>query len=164
MFKYANDALSNYICTNLHTFWEQKCEHWIKPGSKFLVHIDDLFLSLHKSEIDINSEIWDINSESRPYFLAIPNLHLNSEFTSRNSDFFLWILKYLVSAMKKNKINLKNKKMWLFVSQFWLFSCNCKCISHNLVYNWQFWLFFQNSEFTSCSSEYISQLSQNCEK
>lgn len=24
MFKYANNALSNYICSNLHTFQEQK--------------------------------------------------------------------------------------------------------------------------------------------
>ncbi len=39
MFKYANDALSNLMCANLHTFPEQKYLHSINPGSKFLFHL-----------------------------------------------------------------------------------------------------------------------------
>ena len=38
MFKYANEASSTIICVILHTFPEQKSEHWIKLGSKFLFH------------------------------------------------------------------------------------------------------------------------------
>lgn len=50
MFEYANESLSNYICTNLHSFPEQKSGHWIKAGSKLWFYTEDLFLSLHKSE------------------------------------------------------------------------------------------------------------------
>lgn len=59
MFKYANYALYNEICTHLHKsiIPEQKSKHWTKPGSKFLFHYVDileskgifpLFLSLTK--------------------------------------------------------------------------------------------------------------------
>ena len=35
--KYANEALYNEKFANFHTFSEHKCEHWVKPVSKFLL-------------------------------------------------------------------------------------------------------------------------------
>jgi len=42
MFKYTNEPLPNLICTNLDSFPEQKSEHLIKLGSKFIFHFVDI--------------------------------------------------------------------------------------------------------------------------
>ena len=45
MFKYVNEAISDEICANLHTFPEQKSEQWIKNLSKFLFYFVDILES-----------------------------------------------------------------------------------------------------------------------
>ncbi len=38
MFQCVNETLSNKTLTSLHIFPEDKSEHWIKPGLKFLFY------------------------------------------------------------------------------------------------------------------------------
>lgn len=59
MFEYANKALSNYICTHLHSFPKQESGHWIKADSKyhFTQEISDIyFYHFIKIENTVNSQ------------------------------------------------------------------------------------------------------------
>ena len=42
MFEYANEALCNEICADLHKRKELKSEHWIKPVLFFYFHFVDI--------------------------------------------------------------------------------------------------------------------------
>lgn len=54
-FKYANEALSNEMCTNLLHFANKESELWIKSGSN-IFSMQYIFLSIYKSENIVNSQ------------------------------------------------------------------------------------------------------------
>lgn len=49
MFTHANEALSDYICTNFYTSPKQKSKNEIKPGSHFLF-FDDINSSFNRGD------------------------------------------------------------------------------------------------------------------
>lgn len=53
MVKNAKEALSNEIC--IHTFSEQKSEHWIEPGLKLLFHFVDTSTQIQRF---LQREFW----------------------------------------------------------------------------------------------------------